>query len=89
MTESPRPRPIPKPPRAEEVLAAVAARYPAGSTVTGRMIAEAGGINLATAGQIRQWARANGRWPFANGKGAPPNQVRPIGPSRLSGRDWS
>jgi hypothetical protein len=44
-------RPIPKPPRAEAVLAAVAARYPAGATVTGRMIAEAGGINLATAGQ--------------------------------------
>ena len=50
------PRPIPKPPRAEEVLAAVAARYPAGATVTGRMIAEVGGANLATAGQIRQWA---------------------------------
>ena len=44
------PRPIPKPPRAEEVLAAVAARYPAGSTFT---------------------------------------QVRPIGPSRLTGSDWS
>jgi hypothetical protein len=81
--------PIPKPPRAEEVLAAVAARYPAGATVTGRMIAEAGDVNLATAGQIRQWARANGRWPFANGKGARPSQVRPIGPSRLTGTDWS
>jgi hypothetical protein len=28
------PKPIAKPPRAEEVLAAVAARYPAGATVT-------------------------------------------------------
>jgi hypothetical protein len=28
------PRPIPKPPQAEEVLAAVAARYPAGAMVT-------------------------------------------------------
>jgi hypothetical protein len=61
------PRPIPKPPRAEEVLAAVAARYPAGATVTGRMIAEAGGVNLATAGQIRQWAERmdDGRSPTA------------------------
>ena len=83
------PRSIPRPPRAEEVLAAVAARYPAGATVTGRMIAEVGGVNLATAGQIRQWARAQGRWPFANGKGARPGEVRPIGPSRLSGTDWS
>jgi hypothetical protein len=55
------PRPIPKPPRAQTVLAAVAARYPAGAPVTGRMIAEAGGVNLATAGQIRQWARAHDR----------------------------
>ena len=83
------PKPISKPPRAEEVLAAVAARYPAGATVTGRMIAEVGGVNLATAGQIRQWARAHGRWPFVNGKGARPRQVRPIGPSRLTGTDWS
>jgi hypothetical protein len=83
------PKPVPKPLRAEEVLAAVAARYPSGATVTGRMIAEVGGVNLATAGQIRQWARANGRWPFANGKGARPGQVRPIGPSRLTRGDWS
>ena len=83
------PKPIPKPPRAEEVLAAVAARYPAGSTVTLPMVAEVGGVNLATAGQIRQWAREQGRWPFANGRGAPPSQVRPIGPSRLTGTDWS
>jgi hypothetical protein len=83
------PKPIAKPPRAEEILATVAARYPAGATVTGRMIAEVGGVNLATAGQIRQWARANGRWPFVNGKGAPPSQVRPIGLSRLSRTDWS
>jgi hypothetical protein len=48
------PKPIPKPPRAEEVLAAVAARYPSGSTVTLPMIAEVGGVNLSTAGQIRQ-----------------------------------
>ena len=49
---------MPKPPRAEEALAAVAARYPAGATVTGPMITEVGGVNLAAAGQIRQWARA-------------------------------
>jgi hypothetical protein len=54
------PRPIPKPHCAEEVLAAVAVRYAAGSTVTLPMIAEVGGVNLATAGQIRQWARAQG-----------------------------
>ena len=83
------PKPISKPPRTEEVLASVAARYPAGATATGPMIAEVGGINLATAGQIRQWARSQGRWPFANGKGARPGQVRPIGPSRLTGTDWS
>jgi hypothetical protein len=83
------PKPIPKPPRAEEALASVAARYPAGSPVTLPMIAEVGGVNRATAGQIRQWARAHGRWPFANGKGARPGQVRPIGPSRLTRTDWS
>ena len=83
------PRPIAQPPRAEEVLAAVGARYPAGATVTGKMIAEVGGVNLATAGQIRQWARAHGRRPFANGKGARPSQVKPIGPSRLTRGDWS
>jgi len=83
------PKPIPKPPRAEEVLGSVAARYPAGSTVTLPMIAEVGGVNLATAGQIRRWARAQRRWPFANGKGARPDQVRPIGPSRLTRTDWS
>ena len=55
------PIPILKPPRAEEVLAAVAAQYPAGSTVTLPMVAEVGGVNLATAGQIRRWARAHGR----------------------------
>jgi hypothetical protein len=37
------PNRILKPPRAEEVLAAVAARYPAGSTVSLAMIAEADG----------------------------------------------
>ncbi len=45
------PKPIPKPPRAEEVLAAIAAaRYPAGSTVTLAMIAEVGCVNESTAG---------------------------------------
>jgi hypothetical protein len=87
------PRPIPKPQRAEEFLVRrrrIAARYPVRRRrITGRMIAEAGGVNLATAGLIRQWARAQGRWPFADGKGARPGEVRPIGPSRLSGRDWS
>jgi hypothetical protein len=48
------PKAIPKPPRAEEVLGSVAARYPAGATVTRPRIAEVGGVTLATAGQIRQ-----------------------------------
>ena len=81
------PKPIAQPPRADEVLAAVAAPYPAGSTVTLPMVAEVGGVNLATAGQVRQWARAHGRWPFANGKGARPSQVKPIGPSHLTRTD--
>ena len=84
------PKPIPKPPRAEEVLAAVvAARYPAGSTVTLTMIVEVGGVNEATAGQVRRWARSVGRWPYVDGKGAPPDRVRPIGSPRLTGTDWS
>ena len=84
-------KPIPKPARAEEVLAAVAAaRYPSGSTVTLAMIAEVGGVNESTAGQIRRWARSVGRWPYVDGKrGVPPSQVRPSGPSRLTGSDWS
>jgi hypothetical protein len=44
------PKPIPKPARAEEVLAVVAARYPAGATVTLPAIAEACGVSESTAG---------------------------------------
>jgi hypothetical protein len=84
------PKPIPKPSRAEEVLAAVAARYPAGATVTQSAIAEACGVNEVTASQVRRWARSAGRWPYVDGKrGAPPSRVRPVGPSRLTGSDWS
>lgn len=85
------PKPIPKPPRAEEVLAAVAAAgYPAGSTVTLAMISEVGGVNESTAGHIRRWARSVGRWAYVDGKrGIPPSQVRAFGPSRLTGSDWS
>ena len=84
------PKPIPKPSRAEEILAAVAARYPAGATVTQSAIAEACGVDEGTASRIRLWARSAGRWPYADGKrGAPPGVVRPIGPSRLTRSDWS
>ena len=87
------PEPIPKPERAEEVLMALeAARYPAGSTVTLAMIVEVGGVNEWTAGDIRRWGRRSvGRWAYVDGKrGAPPSQkVRPVGPSRLTGSDWS
>jgi hypothetical protein len=79
------PRPIPKPPRTEEVLAAVAARYPAGATVTGRMIAEAGGVNLATAGQIPQWARAHGRMAVCQRQGSQTESGpthRPVAPDQ-------
>ena len=78
---------MPKPARAEEVLAALAAAYyPAGATVT---LAFIGGVNEATSGQIRRWARSDGRWPYVDGKGARPDRVRPIGPPRLTGTDWS
>jgi hypothetical protein len=84
------PKPIPKPLRTEEVLAAVAARYAAGATVTQSAIAGASGVSEGTAAQIRRWARSVGRWPYVDGKkGAPPSRVRPIGPPRLTGPDWS
>ena len=84
------PKPIPKPSRAEEVLAAVAARYPAGATVTLPAIAGSCGVSEGTAAQVRRWARSVGRWPYVDGKrGAPLDRVRPIGPPRLTGADWS
>ena len=84
------PKPISKPARAAEVLASVAARYPAGATVTLPAIAEASGVSEGTAGQVRRWARSVGRGPYMDGKrGAPPGRVRPIGPPRLTGADWS
>ncbi len=48
------PRPIPKPFRTEEVLATVAARYPAGATVTLPAIAEASGVSESTAALVRR-----------------------------------
>ena len=83
------PKPIPKPARAEEVLATVAVRYAAGATVTLPAIAGACGVSESTAAQVRRWARSVGRWPYVDGKGAPPDRVRPIGPPRLTGADWS
>jgi uncharacterized protein YchJ len=81
---------MPKPSRAEEVLAAVAARYPAGATVTLPAIARASGVSEATASEVRRWARSAGRWAYMDGKrGAPPSRVRPIGPPRLTSSDWS
>ena len=84
------PEPIPKPPPTEEVLATVAARYPAGAMATRSAIAEACGVSEGTASRVRRWARSVGRWPYVDGKrGAPPDRVRPIGPPRLTGSDWS
>jgi hypothetical protein len=83
------PKPIPKPARAEEVLPTVAARYPADLTVTQSAIVEACGVSAGTASQVRRWARSVGRWPYVDGEGAPPDRVRPIGPPRLTGTDWS
>jgi hypothetical protein len=81
---------MPKPSRAEEVLAMLAARYPAGATVTQSVIAKACGVSEGAASQVRRWARSVGRWPYVDGKrGAPPSRVRLIGPSRLTGSDWS
>jgi hypothetical protein len=80
----------PQAPRADEVLAAVAARYPVGATITLSMVAEAYGVSEGTASQVRRWARSVGRWAYVDGKrGAPPSRVRPIGPPRLTGADWS
>lgn len=45
---------MPKPSRAEEVLATVAARYAAGATVTQSAIAEACGVSEVTASQVRR-----------------------------------
>jgi hypothetical protein len=84
------PRPIAKPSRTEEILAAVASRYAPGTTVTQSAMAAACGVDEVTASRVRRWARSVGRWPYVDGKrGAPPNRVRPIGPPRLSGTDWS
>ena len=84
------PKPIPKPPRAEEVLAMLVARSLAGATVTLPAIAGACGVSEGMASQVRRWARSVGRWLYVDGKrGAPPDRVRPIGPPRLTGADWS
>jgi hypothetical protein len=68
---SPRParQPTPQPRRAEEVLAVLATLYPAGSAICREQMTEAAGISLPTAGKIRDWARANGRWPYEDSKG--------------------
>ncbi len=65
------PNPIPKPSRAEEVLAAVAARYPAGATVTLPAIAGSCGVSEGTAAQVRRWARSVGRWHMWTVRGVP------------------
>ena len=65
-------KPIPKPPKAELILAALEDLYPAGSTVTLPQIADVGGVGEYVAGQVRKWARSVGRWPFRDGKGARP-----------------
>ena len=79
------PKPIPKPPRAEEVLAAVAARYPAGATVTLPAIAEACGVSEGTAVQVRRWARSVGRWPYEDGEGCPAQSGQADRPAAADG----
>jgi hypothetical protein len=77
------PKPIPKPSRTEEVLAAVASRYAAGATVTQSAIAEACGVSEGMASQVRRWARSMGRWPYMwTVRGEP----RPIGSGRSARR---
>ena len=63
----PRPQPPPpRPDRADEVLAALAALYPAGSQVGYREIESASGCSRSTAFEVRRWAqhRAVRLWPY-------------------------
>lgn len=59
---------LPKPLRAEDVLTAIAVRYPSGSTVTLEAIVVAAGVSHGAAFQVRQWAKASGRWPYSDGR---------------------
>ena len=52
----------------EEVLAAVSARYQSGQAVSLTAIVEAAAVSRAVAIAVRRWARASGRWPYADGR---------------------
>jgi hypothetical protein len=60
--------PVAKPPRADEVLAAVATRHQPGQVVTLTMVVAAAGISQRTAGRIRRWALSAGLWPYPDGR---------------------
>jgi hypothetical protein len=63
-TPTPPPSPAPKPPRADEVLAAVARAFEPGDRVSRRAVAEAAGVTLPAAGAVRRWAMGAGQWPY-------------------------
>jgi hypothetical protein len=62
-------KPIPKPPKAEAVLAALASKYQPGDAVSMPQIADVGDCSEGVAGRIRAWARSVGRWPYSEGAG--------------------
>ena len=62
------PEHITKPPKADTILAALAARYKPGSVVTLAAIVEAAGISQRTAGRVRRWAQSAGCWPWPDGR---------------------
>jgi hypothetical protein len=62
------PEPNRKPPRADAVLAAVAARHAPGRVVTLADVVGAAGISQRTAGRVRRWALSAGLWPWPDGR---------------------
>ena len=63
------PNPLAKPPKADLVLAELAALYRPDQAVSLNQVGEATGVSQAAAGAIRTVARAEGRWPYAPGQG--------------------
>ncbi len=71
-TDRPAPPPPaarPKPAQADQVLELVAGAYKPGDRVGRHQVAAAAGIAPSTAGFIRQWAIAEGRWPYRDALG--------------------
>jgi hypothetical protein len=62
------PEPISKPPGADAILAALAARHKPGDVVILAAIVEATGISPRKAGRVRRWAQSAGRWPYPDGR---------------------